>query len=79
MRIIGLEVVLKPIGIFDVVLGNSEELILEKFKGIKRKTKTKNSIDTGRNGKVMKKDMAKQSRLIENKCCNSLQYPFLVA
>ena len=69
MRIIGLEVVLKPIWIFDVVLGNSEELILEKFKGIIRKTKFENSIDAGRNGKVMKKDMAEQSRLIENKCC----------
>ena len=79
MRIIGLEVILKPIGIFDVVLGNSEEPILEKFKRIVRKNKTKNSIDAGRNGKVMKKDMAKQSRLVENKCCNLLQYPFLVA
>ena len=56
---------MKPIGIFDVVLGNSEELILEKFKGIIRKTKTKNSIDAGRNEKVMKKDMGKQSKLID--------------
>lgn len=69
---------MKPIGIFDVVMGNSEEPILEKFKGIIRKTKTKNSIDAGSTGKVMKKDMAKHSRLIENKCCNLLQYIFVV-
>ena len=59
-------------------MGNSEEPILEKFKGIIRKTKTKNSIDAGSTGKVMKKDMAKQSRLIENTSCNLVQYIFRV-